>query len=312
MSIFRTFYQEHPFVDRFVADSTAAVDVIMPVVHTNELWEENLRSIYREIPVNRLLIGDGGCIDDSIETARKFPRVEVFDHREYTSLGFSLCQLIEAVETPWFAYFHSDVYVPPGWFEGMQSHVDEFDWFESAQRAALLVDYSRDYSRVNRPYSGGQMGRREAFHDVLSRVEDDYLYRNEDIVLAGMIEQAGHRYGRADDVFLYHQTMHKPSAWGRRIRSVAIDVESDPAEEARVWPMQVKGIINYLQPSDSAVRHVRCALLNWAARPDFSWSEFREWVRDTNPDWLPHLQRSWLLKRRIADVARVAYNLLAR
>jgi hypothetical protein len=37
------------------------VTVIIPIVHTNELWEENLKSIYREIPTAQLLIGDGGA-----------------------------------------------------------------------------------------------------------------------------------------------------------------------------------------------------------------------------------------------------------
>ncbi len=61
-----------------------AVDVIIPIIHTNELWRANLKSIYREIPVNRLILGDGGCIDDSIDVAREFPRVQVLDHTKFT------------------------------------------------------------------------------------------------------------------------------------------------------------------------------------------------------------------------------------
>ena len=72
-SIFSRYFGAEPFADRFATDSARAVDVIIPIVHTNELWRSNLTSIYREIPVNRLLIGDGGCIDDSLEIARRFP-----------------------------------------------------------------------------------------------------------------------------------------------------------------------------------------------------------------------------------------------
>ena len=55
-------------------DPSDAVDVLIPVMHTNDLWEANLLSIYREIPVKRLLLGDAGCIDRTVEIARRFPR----------------------------------------------------------------------------------------------------------------------------------------------------------------------------------------------------------------------------------------------
>src|SRR5690349_4286459 len=89
-SIFARYYTDEPFVDRRATDAAGAVDVIIPVIHTNEMRRANLRSIYREIPVNRLLLGDGGCIDDSLEVACEFPRVQVLDHRSFKSLGYSL------------------------------------------------------------------------------------------------------------------------------------------------------------------------------------------------------------------------------
>ena len=69
--------RRNEFVDRFVQSTDRSVDVIIPVIHTNGLWEQNLKSIYREIPIRRLLISDGGCIDDSIAIVRRFPRVTV-------------------------------------------------------------------------------------------------------------------------------------------------------------------------------------------------------------------------------------------
>src|SRR5437763_15614085 len=72
-SIFREYYNEHTFVDRFETDRSAAVDVIIPVIHTNELWKANLFSLYREIPIHKLFIGDGGCVDNSIDVVKTFP-----------------------------------------------------------------------------------------------------------------------------------------------------------------------------------------------------------------------------------------------
>src|SRR5437762_5084073 len=115
---FRQYFQDREFIDRFAHDAERAIDVVIPVLHTNELWRANLLSTYREIPVKRLLVGDGGCIDDTIEVARGFPRVHVFDHTSFNSLGYSIRKLIEEVRTDWFVYLHSDVYLPEGWFDG--------------------------------------------------------------------------------------------------------------------------------------------------------------------------------------------------
>src|SRR6266481_5981299 len=109
-SIFARYYASEALVDRFaqVPDGAGAMDVIIPVHNSNEVWEKNLISIYREIPVNRLLIGNGGCTDDSIAIAKQFPRVEVHDHSSFKTLGYSVRELIKAVETEWFAYLHAD------------------------------------------------------------------------------------------------------------------------------------------------------------------------------------------------------------
>jgi len=87
MSIFQEYFSDQAFIDRFQNDNSNAVDVIIPVYHTNELWRANLISIYREVPVRRLLISDGGVIDNSLDVIKEFPRVEVFNHRNYKSLG---------------------------------------------------------------------------------------------------------------------------------------------------------------------------------------------------------------------------------
>ena len=96
-SILPESFSNSTFVDRYEREPDKAVDVIIPVMHTKELWRSNLLSIYRGIPVNRLVLGHGGVIDDTVEMACQFPRVEVFDHTGFVSLGDSIRKLIEAV-----------------------------------------------------------------------------------------------------------------------------------------------------------------------------------------------------------------------
>lgn len=303
-SIFREYYVEKPFVDRFMAEPAGAVDVLIPVIHTNELWEANLLSFYREIPIQRLMIGDGGCIDDSIRIAEKFPRVQIFNHRNYKSLGFSIRSLIEAVETEWFIYLHSDVYLPDGWFDAMRRYQGRYDWYECRQQATLLVEYPSDYANALRPLSGSQMGRKAAFESALTKIDDDYLYRNEDMILADLVQRAGFRYGRVDEVMHYHQTMHKPSPWERKVKSVKIELEMSREEELRAWMTMGKGIIKYLQPSNDFLISLASSSAEYLIRhKELTWSELKQWVRKTNPQWLPHIRRG-LFKKRLENRLR--------
>lgn len=306
-SVFQEYYSQQPLVDRFASDPTDAVDVIIPIIHTNELWKANLLSIYREIPVKRLLIGDGGCIDNSLDVVKAFPRVTVFDHRKFVSLGFSIRKLIEEVETEWFVYLHSDVYLPPGWFEEMNKFRDTYDWYECRQHLTILVDYPMDYAGVTRSLSGSQMGRKSAFQDVLPKIDDDYLYRNEDLIYSDLITRAGFRYGRVDSMFHYHQLMNKKSAWRRTFKHVDFIMDKSREEEVREFTMQLRGLIKYTQPTplfiDSVIGSIR--ILNRVQ--GVKMAELRAWAAQVNPAWLPHL-RFPFYRERIRKFLLRLYN----
>lgn len=291
-SIFSEYYQRKPLVDRFESDRALAVDVIIPIIHTNEMWRANLLSIYREIPVKRLLLGDGGCIDNSLDVAREFPRVEVLDHRHFTSLGFSLRHLIEATSTDWFVYLHSDVYLAPGWFDAMSANREKYDWFECNQRITVMADYLLDTTKVERSYSGSQMGRKVAFEKVTPLIDDDYLYRNEDIILAKLLVRAGGRYGKVGETHHFHQIMHKPSRWGRAVKRVAIDLELAHDEDIRANETYARGIIKYLDPAEVTAdrESVRMAVERLIELNGSDIHDFVAWVRATNPRWLPLLE----------------------
>ncbi len=291
-SIFREFYTEKTFIDRFLMEGGKGYDVIIPIVHTNEFWRSNLISYYSQIPVNRLLIGNGGCIDGSIEIAREFPRVEVLDHREVVSIGYSLRKLIEAVETEWFIYLHSDVYLPEGWMDGMKKHTDEYDWIESSHHITVMLDYELPYRDIPvRPFSGGQMGRSDVLRTVAQRIDDDFLVQTEDIVIASLVQQASFRYGRVHDVFLHHQLMNRTSPLKKRIKYISqFQYEWDPEDEMRTYIRAVRGIIKYMPPENGFyVQMAQSCLAGLARMAKIHASEFREWVARVNPAWTPVL-----------------------
>jgi glycosyltransferase involved in cell wall biosynthesis len=312
-SIFARYYADEAFVDRFVQRREGAIDVIIPVLNTNELWEKNLISIYREIPVNRLIIGDGGCADDTVEIAKRFPRVEVHDHSSFKTLGYSVKQLIKAVETHWFAYLHADVYLPDGWFDTMRSHQSEFDWFGCPMRITALMDYLHHHP--HRPYAGSQMGRKAAFVGGLERIDDDYVYRQEDFVFARIVEDGRFRHGKVEDTFHYHQVMPLLHGEGERVRKlkrVDFSVEETPAEELHAAETQLRGTIKYLRPSSFQIRAVAANVQALQKLGKFDSDEFVGWVRRTNPEWLPYIPRFWGQMYRYRMLARRGFKALVR
>jgi hypothetical protein len=314
ISIFSEYYAQRTFEDRFAQNPADAIDVVIPVIHTNELWHANLNSIFREIPVCRLLIGDGGCKDDSIDVARRFPRVEILDHREYRSLGYSLRKLIEAVESEWFAYLHSDVYLPAGWFDAMKAHQKNYDWFGCPQRITALVEYPNvDFLEGEaRPHAGSQMGRKAAFLPGLPEIDDDYVYRQEDLVLRNLVEKHGFKSGNVEDAFHFHQVMHKISPWARKLTSVSINVAWTREEEIRACMMQVKGVIKYLEPSPALALHVETNLKRLLELNAITQAEFDQWVLQTKPIWKQAI-KPWRMKLVIAlDSARARWRRLLK
>ena len=163
-SIFNKYYSKEKFNDRIKLQKEEPIDVIIPLINTNELFKKNLYSIYREIPINRLVIGNGGCTDNSIGIVRTFPRVIIIDQSKYKSQGYCIKELIENVKTEWFIYLHADVYLPENWYDKMKKHKKDYDWFECYRKMTVLVEFlSENQYKQERAFSGSQMGRTEAF-----------------------------------------------------------------------------------------------------------------------------------------------------
>jgi hypothetical protein len=157
------------------------------------------------------------------------------------------------------------------------------------------------------------MGRKGAFEEILSLIEDDYLYRNEDIVLAKLIGQFGFRYGRVDDVYHYHQIMQKRSTWRRSIKSVSLDLDMSREEQIRTCIMQAKGLVKYLEPDQELVRGVQANVRRLLELGVLDWGEFRQWVIDTNPVWWKHVKgiRHASFKQRLSAFLKAAYHLVS-
>jgi hypothetical protein len=299
MSIFKEYYSQPEFKDRYVENPENAIEVIIPVYHTNELWRINLFSIYREIPVKRLLISDGGIIDNSIDVLKEFPRVEVFNHRHYKSLGKCIAELIKEVKSDWFAYLHSDVYLPEGWFTQMIKHKSTYDWYGCPMMHTVMVNYLEKLA--TRPYAGSQIGRKAAFEKGLEKIDDDFVYRQEDFVFERIVKDAGYTSGKIDDTFHFHQTMFRPSkGYDTKVKSVSLNMERSKEEIFRAQDTQIRGIVKYLDPIEPFIINDFKAHFEIMIRDkQLQYNEFKKWVKFTNIRWLPYVSISNFLSIRL-------------
>ena len=290
VSIFEKYFINEEFLDRKELKNEEGIDVIIPLINTNPIFKKNLYSFYGEIPINRLIIGNGGCRDDSIEIVKKFPRVDVINQSKYASLGYCIAELISKVKTKWFIYLHADVYLPDKWYDIMKKYQKEYDWFECDRRMTALIEFNRpELRKLERAYSGSQMGRTKAFENIIGKIKDDYLQRNEDIIFKELILAEGFNYGQIFDTFHYHQIMNKRGDMEPKFEKIYLKKVFDKQWEIRMIIMQAKGIIKYLKPKKYLIKNVNISIKMLKKHNALNVKEFRIWVKNTNKIWLKYI-----------------------
>ena len=82
------------------------------------------------------------------------PIVKIFDQIKYCTQGYGIKELIENVETEWFAYLHTDVYLPKCWYDEMIKYKDRYDWYD-CRRHFLYMFYDKNDPQINteRPWA---------------------------------------------------------------------------------------------------------------------------------------------------------------
>lgn len=229
-------------------------DVVIPIKSTNSLVLDNLNKISKFESVNRILIGDAGIDANLLSSILQVPKVRVIDQRNLLSLGFSIKKLIELVKTRYFAYLHADVELPHDWFKVMRQHMNTYDFAECAR----VHDYSyqlqdgEKYIRKDddRPLSGAQMGRKEVVLAAIDCIEDDYLFRNEDIIIADLVKERGGRYGCVNDTYHIHQMGYSRINEHISKDDKLIIAKSLKKSDLKIFENQVNGLIKYIKPKN--------------------------------------------------------------
>lgn len=279
------------FKDLFEENVNQAVDVVIPLLNSNEFFETNLINWYRQIPIRNLIIGDGGCTDSSLEILSNFPRVNILNQSNLESLGGSIKGMISEVTSDFFIYLHSDVTLPDGWFDAMWKNRSNYDWFECNRKYITAITYSSEKQIKNRatdnfrPLSGSQFGRKKAFEDILATIDDDFLYRQEDIIFADVLKQAGFKYGCVEETHHWHQLTNKRGELEPNYKSISTEKFADPAWEIETWTKHLKGLIKYSIPIESYHKwHFDYALHKLRSLKSIP-PDLKLFIHQNNPEW---------------------------
>ena len=233
-------------------------DVIIPLKSTNRLIIDNLRSISSFLEVKCIYIGDSGIDSLLRNEIESIAKVKIIDQSKFYSQGACIIDLIKHVDTKYFVYLHGDVTLPDDWFEKMRANLGNSKFAECGRVHKYNVEYSesilsREYPKA-RPLSGAQMGDTDFFIDATSCVDDDFLFRNEDLVFADLIQQRGGRYKIINQTYHVHQL-----GFNRVNENINSDTKvrllSTPtAKDLQLFRNQVEGIVKYSSPSQAHLR----------------------------------------------------------
>lgn len=98
-------------------------DVIMLTKNSMPYVRESIPSVYLAIPLNHLILVDGGSTDGTLEYARTFPNVKVIIDEGTRATARQ--RGIEQVETEWHVHVDSDVILCENWMDKARLYIDD-------------------------------------------------------------------------------------------------------------------------------------------------------------------------------------------
>lgn len=269
------------------------IDVIMDTLDSADFIEKSLYTIYREIPVRRLIVCDGGSKDGTIDILKKFPRVELYEKPEFRTEGKSLEFNLSKVETPWFAFIDSDLELMPGWYDEMRKYQNQYDVLEASRRIMAYHIYREDLKKLepnSRAYDQCFLMKKEAMQNY--RCDDDYLWRQMDFFIRQVVEKSGYKYGKIGTTLHTHNETERiayASDAEKSYRKLVLEeprhVIIDKNKAKNVTIQGIKGYVKYVDPDFHLVKND--IVLDFSLR-----LLDREWVKQNGPAWLERYDKA--------------------
>lgn len=286
--------QLREFSDRKeIQPNIKSIDVLMPTLDEEVFLERCLNSIYKEIPVRKLIVCDGGSNDKTIEILKKFPRVELHIKPELKTTAKILEFLFSTVETKWFALMDAHLDLEDGWYDKMIQHQEESDILENSKRIMGYHFHVLDEIKLkndSRFYSCCHLIKKEAIRKY--HCDDDYMWRNTDIFFRQIIEKSGYKWKKIDDVYhIHNETERFPYSSDddknyRKYVFGGLKVEVIDEDKSKKWDIRTaKSFIKYLDPDLPALRSNSVDVF-------IVKNLEREWIVRYGPQWLERYDKA--------------------
>ncbi|MEM3464272.1 MAG: glycosyltransferase family A protein, partial [Candidatus Bathyarchaeia archaeon] len=196
-----------------------SVDDVVLTKNSERVLEKCLNSIYKNIPVNRLIVVDGYSTDSTLKIIEKFREKygNVVLLMDNGTRGSARMKGIKEVKTEWFVFVDSDVVLCDKWFEKAKSILADdvggvwgIEIWEGIRNPLVLKLFLKITWKI--------FDLRGGTHDLLVRREalkDIDIPRNlhvfEDAFIKDWIEKKGYRLVATYDPYCMHY--RSPEVW---------------------------------------------------------------------------------------------------
>jgi glycosyltransferase involved in cell wall biosynthesis len=167
------------------------IDIVILTRNSERVLKECLSSVYKNVPVNNLIIVDGYSTDATLEIVKEFQEKHsnVVLIQDRGTRGSARQKGISKVETEWFMFVDSDVVLCDGWFEKAKKHMKDnvgaiwgIEIWSAVKNSRVLGLYKRVTMKIFEKRGGTHdlLVRRKAVEDIhipyhLHTYEDSYI-----------------------------------------------------------------------------------------------------------------------------------------
>lgn len=210
--------------EKIIDDFEEKVDVIVPMYHIRDDLEHFIDNWFKELPIRRLFLGFGkdkrellwGFGKTKNKIRNKYGnRIVKIVQTDLNTQGKCMAELMKKVKTKWFVYLHQDAFITPYAYEIMKKYMEN-KFVGCIEGGPIVIRHengklvrlyhSRQYSY--RGYSGFQVFRTAAVKEIIEKIEDDYVFRNEDIIFQNAVLEANYTYEKAWATYLHYNEVY--------------------------------------------------------------------------------------------------------
>lgn len=189
------------------------VDVVVLTKNSGETLERCLKAIYKNVPINRLIVVDGYSTDKTLEIIERFNREHhnVVVISEKGTRGKARQTAIEAVKTEWFVFVDSDVILCNQWFDKAEKLIDNgvgavwgIELWSVIKNPIVLKLFKHITMKIFQTRGGTHdlLVRHEAIKDI--KIPDD-LHVFEDTFIKDWITNKGYKVVSTYDPYCIHR-----------------------------------------------------------------------------------------------------------